>query len=541
MAETKEAKVTDLVQDDHNFNKGTAEGQVLMNQSLARFGAGRSILIDKNNRIIAGNKTAETFKELGKSKVRIIESTGDELIAVKRTDIDLDSKEGREMALADNATGMVNLSFDEVELQAAADEYGFDLNDWGIGPFDEDPAAELAKQTKKEERQVKQLKDDFILPPMSVLDTKNGQWQQRRNFWIEKTGIRSEEGRDENLTFALSAQGSGFYILRNEMREKLGYDPSAEEVMAKMKELGLSAFNGTSIFDPVLCELMYRWFNVKGGKILDPFAGGSVRGVMAGQLRMEYHGNDLSEKQVLENRRQSMWAFPEDWTGPLPRWTIGDSTKLDEILKADGFGDEQFDMVFSCPPYADLEVYSNDPHDISNMKYPEFLECYRKIIKKACAKLKDNRFAVFVISEVRGNTGEYYNFVSDTIRAFLDAGLKYYNEIILVNQIGSKSIIARKGMAVGRKVGRHHQNILVFAKGDPLQANRDYEELDVKKALKQFNEFREVSDKHCNVLVFYKGNPQNIRLDFTETTPPDPDWNEMAEFMGTELIEDKDE
>jgi len=132
MAETKEAKVTDLVQDDKNFNRGTKEGQKLMDASLSRFGAGRSILIDKNNRIIAGNKTAQTYQGLGKDKIRIIETTGDELIAVKRTDVDLDSKEGREMALADNATGMVNLAWDEGMIDAVGEEFGFNPEDWGV-------------------------------------------------------------------------------------------------------------------------------------------------------------------------------------------------------------------------------------------------------------------------------------------------------------------------------------------------------------------------------------------------------------------------
>lgn len=243
---------------------------------------------------------------------------------------------------------------------------------------------------------------------------------------------------------------------------------------------------------------------------------------------MEYHGNDLSERQVTENRMQSANAFPDDWTGPLPRWTIGDSTKIDSILQEDGFGDMEFDMVFSCPPYADLEVYSDDPADISNMPYEQFREAYREIIRKACAKLKNNRFAVFVVGEVRGKNGRYYNFVGDTVQAFEDAGLMYYNELILVNQVGSKCTGARKGFSVARKIGKHQQNILVFAKGNPQEVNDQYEDINIKKAIKQFNEQREISDKHNKVLVFFKGNPKDIRIDFEETTPPDPSWEDLA-------------
>ena len=126
----KKAKITDLQFDDKNFNKGTSYGKSLMNKSLEKFGAGRSILIDKNNKIIAGNKTAETFGELGLEDVEIIESDGKKLIAVKRTDIDLDTPEGRELALADNQTAKVNLEWDFDLLENELEENT--LDEWNI-------------------------------------------------------------------------------------------------------------------------------------------------------------------------------------------------------------------------------------------------------------------------------------------------------------------------------------------------------------------------------------------------------------------------
>ena len=123
-----------LVQDDHNFNKGTEAGRQLMERSFSELGAGRSILVDKDGRIIAGNKSQKAAIAAGIKKVRIIETTGDELVAVKRTDISLDSKEGRELALADNLTTQVNLEWDKVELQEVAAQQGIDLPDWGWEP-----------------------------------------------------------------------------------------------------------------------------------------------------------------------------------------------------------------------------------------------------------------------------------------------------------------------------------------------------------------------------------------------------------------------
>lgn len=128
----KETKINDLIPDDKNFNEGTQYGQHLIEESLRKFGAGRSVLIDKNNRIIAGNKTIENAAAIGLEDVIVVETTGDKIVAVKRTDVDLDSKEGREMALADNATGMANLSWDMAALEEAEKEFGIAPNDWGV-------------------------------------------------------------------------------------------------------------------------------------------------------------------------------------------------------------------------------------------------------------------------------------------------------------------------------------------------------------------------------------------------------------------------
>jgi len=132
MAEIKEAKISDLVFDDKNFNKHTEYGMSLIEKSIRNNGAGRSILIDKNNRIIAGNGVTEIAGQIGLDDVQIVETDGTKIIAVKRTDIDLDSKQGREMALADNATAAVDLEWDAEELQKAMDEFAITPQDWGV-------------------------------------------------------------------------------------------------------------------------------------------------------------------------------------------------------------------------------------------------------------------------------------------------------------------------------------------------------------------------------------------------------------------------
>jgi DNA modification methylase len=141
--------------------------------------------------------------------------------------------------------------------------------------------------------------------------------------------------------------------------------------------------------------------------------------------------------------------------------------------------EETYDFIFSCPPYHDLEKYSDDPRDLSNMSYDAFLEKYRSIIGHAVARLQDDRFACFVVSEIRDKTGWYRNFVNDTISAFQAAGMHYYNEIILVNVAGSLPIRVGRQFQNYRKVGRTHQNILVFYKGDPKRIAKNFPEIEV--------------------------------------------------------------
>ena len=220
---------------------------------------------------------------------------------------------------------------------------------------------------------------------------------------------------------------------------------------------------GVSIFDPVMCELAYRWFSPPGGIVLDPFAGGSARGIVASRLGRNYVGVELRAEQVEANKAQIDLCNDN-----LPVWHCGDSRNIDKIC-----AEVEADMIFGCPPYADLEVYSDDPQDLSTLDYKDFLPAYREIIAKTCSRLKDNRFACFVVGDVRDKKGNYYNFVGDTVQAFLDAGLKYYNEAVLVTAVGSLPIRAGRQFSAGRKLGKTHQNVLVFVKGDGKKAADD--------------------------------------------------------------------
>lgn len=425
--------------------------------SILEFGFTNPILVDGNDGIIAGHGRLMAARKLGLAEVPVIELTH------------LTEAQKRAYILADNRLAL-DAGWDEEMLAAELDELRDMEYDLALTGFSDKELADLIGDPNDGlggdggSDGAGSLSDRFLIPPFSVFSAREGWWQDRKRQWIA-LGIRSEEGRGANaLGFSDGCNGSMGGKTYNE----------AKEYVKSFGTEGIIAGNqtGTSIFDPVLCEIAYRWFSPKGGTVLDPFAGGSVRGIVAAKVGRQYVGNDLRAEQVEANRRQADEIIGGD--EPHPAWSCGDSRNIERLCEG-----VQADFIFSCPPYADLEVYSDDPADLSTLDYPDFREAYREIIAAACRMLKPNRFACFVVSEVRGKDGSYYNFVGDTVQAFLDAGLKLYNEAILVTAIGSLPIRAGKQFSASRKLGKTHQNVLVFLKGDAKKATAALGEIDV--------------------------------------------------------------
>ena len=615
--------------------------------------------------------------------------------------------------------------------------------------------ADLFGNPAKENRPCK-LADDFIVPPFSVLSARDGNWQDRKRRWLS-FGIKSEVGRaagqgmnthaptiTQNEDGTLNYSGTPGTAERFDRQrgdgkplasgKDAGRDPGrcfgqdlmrGEHVMAatavsqklapggggcwlggpktessdNFNGAGEQKSSGTSIFDPVVCELTYKWFCPAGGQIVDPFAGGSVRGIVADLLGFKYWGCDLRAEQIAANRQQGeaicgessgaridrvgavfvfrgdlwriggaiggkaktcwhlvqgakglvtagsrsspqanivaqiakhlgvpcrvhtsngklsdelilarsagaevvqhvagynnvicsrakadaalsgmtyipfgmeceeavvqtsadvdmvpvdtrrivipvgsgmslcgvLWGLyntrrtipvigvcvgadpvkrmdayaPPNWRemctlvtpgssyhNPAERCHIG-NIRLDSFYEAkcipfleDGdllwvvgirqsedagdapgsgpvweCGDSMAtphsapaaDFIFSCPPYGDLEQYSDDPRDISTMDYHSFIAAYRRIILRACERLKQDRFACFVVGDFRNpKTGCYRNFVSDTIESFRQCGLELYNEAVLVTAVGSLPIRVGRQFTAGRKLGKTH-------------------------------------------------------------------------------------
>lgn len=169
MAKLKDAKLKDLVFDNKNFNKHTEFGMSLIEKSLRNNGAGRSILIDKNNRIIAGNGVTEVAGQIGLDDVQIVETDGTKIIAVKRTDIDLDTKQGREMALADNATGAADLQWDADAIADVESEFDIDTKKWGLN-FDFDGSAFFSGERNGERNEEYNEFEDKFKPKLTTDD-----------------------------------------------------------------------------------------------------------------------------------------------------------------------------------------------------------------------------------------------------------------------------------------------------------------------------------------------------------------------------------
>jgi len=706
----------DYTLDPRNARRHPERNLTAVEASLRELGAGRSIVVDREGVVIGGNAVYEKARELG-IPVREVETEGDELVVVRRVDLATDDPRRKALALADNQIATL-AEWDEVvlsELLAEVEEIDFET--MGFEPLASEHASDVPESVSLAER--------FGIPPFSVLNAREGWWQARKKSWLA-LGLQSEMGRGNEgdgtkrgLTFSSSAQPISVYKTKNRHEAKIGRKVTWEEFYAANPDA--AAQSGTSIFDPVLCELAYRWFCPPGGTVLDPFAGGSVRGIVAAVLGRRYVGIDLSEVQITANREQAeeicpswdpvigdpssltpieqtgdvwlkrddlfcvadvrggkartCWALaqgaaglvtagsrqspqvnivahiakalgvpcrvhtptgelspevrqaqewgaevvqhkagynnviiararedaqrlgwteipfgmeceeavaqtrqqaanlpreakrlvvpvgsgmslagvlwglrdhgltlpvlgvcvgadpakrldkyaPPDWrevvtlerssfdyhaaapetrlgevaldaiyeakclpflepgdclwvvgmrataTGdrPIPTWTVGDSRSITSL--AEGV---EADFVFSCPPYADLEVYSDDPADLSTLEYGDFRRDYSEIVARTCTLLKPDRFACFVVGEVRDKQGHYHDFVGDTVQAFRDAGLAYYNEAILVTQLGSLPIRVGRPFEASRKLGKTHQNVLVFIKGDAKRATR---------------------------------------------------------------------
>jgi len=392
---------------------------------------------------------------------------------------ELSDDEQREFIIKDN------VGYGEWDMDALANEWEKeDLVDWGLDDWDfmndDDGSGSGGGDGtggSGSDAETANLNDTFVVPPFSIFDSRQGYWQERKKMWRERIGDMGET-RTAKLVQSLEMRYKDLYTRTMKHRKELGinfkeylekYVP--EDVREREDKKVLS--QGVSLFDPVLSEICCRWFTpFEGAKMFDPFAGDTQKGLVFGMCGYEFTGVELRQEQVDINNN-----VIADRDLPV-RYICDDGQNV-----AKYFEPESQDMLFSCPPYYNLEVYSDLENDASNQgSYEDFLSIIRNAYTAALGCLKENRFAVIVVGDVRNKAnGEYYDFVSDVKRIFREAGAHLYNEIILVEMSSSAALRAAKSME-SRKVCKTHQNVLVFYKGDPANIKQHFKPMTLSQA-----------------------------------------------------------
>lgn len=394
-------------------------------QSIIEFGFKVPIIIDSGGVIVAGHVRKKAAEQLGLDKVPCIVAD------------DLTPEQIKAFRLADNKTGeLAEWDFDALEKELS-ELTAFDVDMAAFG-FDES-IFDMTDEIDLQPAEKGKLTDRFVVPPFSVLDSTQGYWTERKRLWRERINDNAEARAGAKAINQIWSSGQ--------------------------------SFNEVSLLDPVLSEIIVKWFTPKeenGINCFDVFAGDTVFGFVSAYMGKKFRGIELRQEQADFNNERCMEY-------DLDANYICDDGR--NVLKH--FDENSQDLLFSCPPYFDLEVYSNDDRDASNKKtYADFFGVLDAAFTNAIKCLKDNRFAVIVVGDIRNKTnGCYYDFCGDIKRCFAKNGMELYNELILVNPYGTAAIRAGKYMR-SRKVAKVHQNVLVFYKGDTAKIKECYGEID---------------------------------------------------------------
>lgn len=403
----------------NNAKEHPAEQVEQIKKSIEQFGFNDPIAIWHDNEVIEGHGRLIAATELGLEEVPII-----------RLD-DLTDEQRRAYMLVHNKLTMnsdFNLDLLALELDDITNidmtEFGFQDLDLG----DIDPTADPENAS---------LQDKFLVPPFSILDARQGYWLDRKRLWRERIG---DEGQARDVSV---------------------FD-------GNLKNYVTDSFASASILDPVLCEIVCKWFTPgDNSNVFDVFAGDTVFGWVSSFLGHNFTGIELRKEQADFNTRATQ--------GMTARYICDDGQNVLQHIE-----EQSQDMLFSCPPYFDLEVYSELENDASNQDtYEDFYKILDTAFSRAIKCLKDERFAVIVVGDVRNRkTGTYYGFPDDIKATFKRNGMECLNEIILIDPIGTARLRASRYMDY-RKVAKVHQNVLVFYKGDAQKVNKVFPRIEV--------------------------------------------------------------
>lgn len=359
----------------------------------------------------------------------------------------------------------------------------------------------------------------FKAVPFSFLDARSDWWWRRKRQWLRLIGLKGDAGRFNAMGHSDTSGNILFYQEKRALEKELGRKLSRVSARKKLLKLGRivdippakkkkAAFAigdketwqnskknghntteylegpnqaGTSTFDPILCEVMATWYCIPDGRVLDPFCGGCINGIVTSVLGYKFTGIDTRKEQIEANEAQlERFLKLEDTRGHTtvctPNWICGDSERLPELIPTH----RMYDFIWTDPPYYDLEIYGSSRNDGSmKQTFAEFMAWYRRIFEVCVSRLKEDRFLAVKIGEIRSKAGPYHNFVGQTVQMFMDMGLHYYQQFVLVTAIGSLPIRTSKQFQSSRKAGNTHQTVLVFFKGNPKRIKEIFSEIKV--------------------------------------------------------------
>lgn len=396
----------------------------------------RPIVVDDDMIVLGGNMRLKACEKAGLTEVPIIRFSN------------LTDEKKKEFIIKDN------IGYGEWDFDIILEDWNKDmLLDFGLDIPRNKSSVEVAKNT---------LSDGFIIPPFSILDSRSGDWQKRKVAW--KTLINDNGESRENTLGEIKQMEYGDISKRTTGRVQ-GMAPSV------------------SILDPVLSEVLCLWFAPKKSKIIDPFAGDTVFGYVSSYLGHNFTGIEIREEQSrLNNERTNENAIYHN----------DDGQNIDKYIET-----ETQDFIFSCPPYYDLEQYSELKNDASNQEtYEDFIKILDNAFTKSIKCLKPNRFAAIVVGDIRDKNGYYYNFHEDIKFIFNKSGMPLYNELILI-EMGGTAALRAGSMMKNRKTVKTNQNVLVFFKPD-----------EDKKP--------DIQSVYRKIFLFYKGDPKKIKNEFDE-------------------------
>lgn len=441
--EVRRMPLADLAPAPYNPRRISDSALRGLQNSLERFGLVQPIIWNRRTgQVVGGHQRVRALQASGADEAQVVivdlEETDEKALNIALNSPHISGEWTEDLEpLLDDLRDLVPEMFDDLRLDALAED---------VRRLAEEAAEEAeggaSIATDEDEREIRRLADDFGVPPFSVFETRQGYWQERKRAWIA-AGVRGQSGRDDELTFKPR--------LRTEQGQALW--------KSKTPEGG----RNTSVFDPVLTEILVEWFCPKEGLVIDPFAGGVTRAAVSAALGRNYLGTELRPEQIVANR-----SLLDDFDPPFERlgevrYIEGDAAQAPEEIPP-------ADFLLACPPYWNLETYSDDARDLSNMGWDAFAAQYEAILARWFSALRDDRFGAIVIGDVRNSRGELMPFREATIRGAQAGGAHLYNTAVLVTAVSTAALRARRAFEGTRKLVRVHQDVLIFLKGDAKKA-----------------------------------------------------------------------